>query len=293
MRHPIPISSLSRLNRASPLRYPGGKSNFTPFFAHILEVNNLTGCDYYEPYAGGAGAAINLLLRGQVSHAFLNDADWSIFCFWRAVLRQPVRFCESILNASLDINEWQIQKNIYKNPKSYSVFEVGFSTFYLNRCNRSGIVKGAGPVGGIAQTGRYKIDCRFPKNELIERVKRLAKLRGQITLSNDDAMSFLKKSVPTRSNKIFAYLDPPYLEQGRRLYFDRYQFKDHEILAEYLCSRKKLHWLVSYDNHDKLDKIYHKAQSSMVCDIYFTPRKIRRSEILFFPPYLEIKKYSE
>ncbi len=51
----------------TPLRYPGGKSIMTPFIDRLISVSKL--CKplvYSEPYAGGAGTAINLLLSNKV-----------------------------------------------------------------------------------------------------------------------------------------------------------------------------------------------------------------------------------
>ena len=44
----------------SPLRYPGGKAPFAPFIAKVMEKNGLIGGHYLEPYAGGAGVALDI-----------------------------------------------------------------------------------------------------------------------------------------------------------------------------------------------------------------------------------------
>lgn len=50
----------------SPLRYPGGKGKMYNQTVKILKENNLIGCTYIEPFAGGANLALNLLFKGQV-----------------------------------------------------------------------------------------------------------------------------------------------------------------------------------------------------------------------------------
>jgi len=74
----------------SPLRYPGGKASFKSFLDDVILLNDLQEGKYYEPYAGGAGAALGLLMSGRVSELFLNDADIRVFAFWRSLLDYPV-----------------------------------------------------------------------------------------------------------------------------------------------------------------------------------------------------------
>ena len=70
----------------TPLRYPGGKSQLYDYALQLLEDNNLIGCTYSEPFAGGCGLALKLLLNGRVSRVILNDIDRSIYAFWWSVL---------------------------------------------------------------------------------------------------------------------------------------------------------------------------------------------------------------
>ena len=72
------------------------------------------------------------------------------------------------------------------------MFELGFSTFFLNRTNRSGIIE-EGMIGGRSQDGEYTIDCRFNKEDLIERIKRIKKHKHKIHVCNLDALKLIKK----------------------------------------------------------------------------------------------------
>ena len=47
----------------SPLRYPGGKGKLAPFMKMIIRKTGHSGGTYIEPFAGGAGIAIDLLLN--------------------------------------------------------------------------------------------------------------------------------------------------------------------------------------------------------------------------------------
>jgi DNA adenine methylase len=71
------------------LRYPGGKAPFAPFIADLMVANGLTGGHYLEPYAGGAGVALDLLFQGHASHIHINDADPAVYAFWLSVIKHP------------------------------------------------------------------------------------------------------------------------------------------------------------------------------------------------------------
>lgn len=88
-------------------------------------------------------------------------------------------FINIIKSTTIDIDTWHIQKNIRKNLTDYSILEIGFSTFFLNRTNRSGIIDKAGPIGGFKQNGNYLIDCRFNKESLIKKNSSNIKLKRE------------------------------------------------------------------------------------------------------------------
>ena len=145
------------MNR-SPLRYPGGKSRITNFVAKLIKDNNITGGCYVEPFAGGAGVALNLLLDGIVDRIFINDKDRSIYAFWDSAINHTERFICRLESVNVTIEEWKKQREIQLNKENANLFDLGFSTFFLNRTNRSGIIM-AGVIGGISQTGKWKIDA--------------------------------------------------------------------------------------------------------------------------------------
>ncbi|MBN3662105.1 MAG: DNA adenine methylase, partial [Ornithobacterium rhinotracheale] len=169
----------------SPLRYPGGKNKLSAFIAKICIDNNING-HYVEPYSGGASVALFLLIEGYVKQVTINDKDRSIYAFWYCVLNKTKQLCEKIENAQLNIDEWRKQKKIQLKKDEANLLDLGFSTFYLNRTNRSGIIN-AGVIGGVEQKGNYLMDCRFNKLELIKRIKLIAKYKKNIRLYNKDA----------------------------------------------------------------------------------------------------------
>lgn len=241
----------------SPLRYPGGKAILSEFLAATIDANAIKDCTYAEPYAGGAGAAINLLLAGKVARIVLNDADKSVWSFWYSVLHHTKELIELIQNTPVSVEEWKKQRLIYQQQKKRTV-ELGFAAFYLNRCNRSGIMTNGGVIGGLTQSGKWKINARYNQKELIRRINRIAEMREKIKICHQDAIEFLRLEVLKADDrsKYFIYLDPPYYVKGSRLYLNYYQPKDHAKLARFLKTIKNVRWLVTYDDTEAIRDLY-------------------------------------
>jgi DNA adenine methylase len=274
----------------SPLRYPGGKARLGKFLAATIDKNDLRGCAYYEPYVGGAGAALALLASGAVSTVYLNDADRRIFSFWRSVLDDTDRFAEKIFKTPVTIQEWKRQRNVCASPRGHSRFDIGFAAFYMNRCNRSGVLDGAGPIGGYKQDGEWRVDVRFSRAALAERIFGLGRLREAIHVSNQDAITFLKRKIPRglKRSKVFIYLDPPYVNNGQRLYLNYYSDRDHRSLAKYLQSQSQLRWLMSYDESALVRELYAACRVAALPINYSLQVKRTSHELLITPKYLTV-----
>lgn len=242
----------------SPLRYPGGKASLAGFLTDVIDLNDLRGCHYFEPYAGGAGAALTLLKAGAISRVSINDADVRVVSFWKSILNRRDRFIDHILSVPLDIREWNKQREICDRPKAHSQFAVGFAAFYMNRCNRSGVLTGAGPIGGRHQSGKWRLGVRFNREALSERILDISKMRSQIDIYGQDAIEFLKGALPRGNARksVFVYLDPPYVKKGKRLYLNSYGHGDHGKIASYLNAQRQLPWLLSYDDDDLIRELY-------------------------------------
>lgn len=245
------------IDTPSPLRYPGGKTILYKKIKNILEKNNLIECTYMEPFSGGAGLSLKLLMNNDVKRIVINDLDFAIYSFWHNVLYDTDKFCNDIENIKVDLEEWEKQKYIYNNQNNYSMYEVGLATFFLNRTNRSGIIKG-GVIGGKKQEGKYKIDCRFNKKVLIEKIKRIGMYRNRIKLFNYDANDFIKRVVMRQKNEnFFIYFDPPYIKKGPELYKNHFNNEEHKYLSTNI--KEKLlekNWIVTYDKNELVQKLY-------------------------------------
>lgn len=231
----------------SPFRYPGGKNCIFQFVANLLEENDMIGINYAEPYAGGAGLALRLLMDEYVSEIYLNDLDPSIYAVWYSILKYPEDMCRWIDALSITIDQWNEYKTIQRNYKTVDMLDLAKSTLFLNRTNVSGVICG-GPIGGMNQTGKYKIDARFNKDDLIKKIEDISRFSNRIYLSNQNGIDFLDK-IESEIRNVFIYLDPPYYKKGSDLYMNAFTDSDHMELAKRV---KKLHalWMVSYDNHE-------------------------------------------
>lgn len=245
----------------SPLRFPGGKATLADFFAATLRMNRLQPAVFVEGFAGGAGAAIALLLREHVVEIVINDVDPLLYCFWKCVLCESDALCRRIERAELTVDFWKKQKRIARRNRRKRVdshITVAFAAFFLNRCNRSGVFNG-GPIGGLDQRGNYKLDARFNKQNLIERIQRIALYRDRVHLFNLDVVSLLQRLQRERlcdASRMLIYLDPPFFHKGPRLYDFAFRSRDHRRLAECLNRNLKFKWIVSYDDCADIHQIY-------------------------------------
>lgn len=241
----------------SPLRYPGGKAILAELLAAVVAENNLHDGTYAEPYAGGAGAALSLLFGEHVQRIVLNDADPCIHAFWSAVLHRKNDLVDRVQNAELTIAEWRRQRAIYLQHQRHSRIKVAFAAFYLNRCNRSGIMVNGGPIGGYEQAGTWKLDARFNRDQLIERIEKIHAYKERIELYNLDAIDFLEVLAANGdSSATLVYLDPPYFVKGRELYLNHYQPADHEAVAKFITSHPFLKWIMTYDDVPEIRALY-------------------------------------
>jgi DNA adenine methylase len=275
---------------ASPLRYPGGKACLAGFLAEVIELNELRGCTYYEPYAGGAGAALSLLRDGWVSEVFINDADERVSAFWLSVLNESNRFVDRVLSSPVTMHEWYRQREVCANPNSHESFDVGFAAFFMNRCNRSGVLTGAGPIGGLQQKGKWRLDVRFSRESLAARILALATLKDHIHVARFDAIEFLKSQLPRGRNRsrVFVYLDPPYVHKGQRLYLNAYETNDHALLALYLERQHSLQWIMSYDDTELVRSLYIRQQIASLPVRYSLQNKRYANELIIAPKRLAL-----
>jgi DNA adenine methylase len=251
----------------SPLRYPGGKGDLAPFLGRLIRSQRKAASTYVEPFAGGGGAAVRLLFDEYVNTIVLNDLDPGVAAFWRAVFHHTADLIRRISRDPITIEAWHRQRQVYLEPAGHDDVELGFATLFLNRTNRSGIL-GARPIGGLRQAGRWKIDARFDRVQLVNRIEALSRYRNRVSISQEDGVEMVGEFARQRT-KCFVYLDPPYLGKGSDLYLDTLRWPDHRRLAGIL-QRSNGQWLVTYDRDDRVPHVLYPERRCAAFNISHT-----------------------
>ncbi|MCZ6308746.1 DNA adenine methylase [Vibrio parahaemolyticus] len=265
----------------SPLRYPGGKSKLTAYVVETLKLNGLEGGTYVEPFAGGCAIAWYLLLEKHVQSVWINDLDPAIHAFWFSVLNRTDELCQLIIDTEVTIEEWHRQKAIYTNDRTNSL-QLGFATLFLNRTNRSGIIK-AGVIGGLEQNGNYLLDCRFNKARLIEQIRSISEYKDNIVLTNLDATQFIDEYLFSIEGPCLVNIDPPYYVKGKGLYQNFFEHDDHYRL--FRSVRNIQHpWIVTYDNTPEICGIYAEFEPQEFGLTYTAQTKRKGSEVIIHSP---------
>jgi DNA adenine methylase len=274
-----------RSGQYSPLRYPGGKGKLSALIKAIISQNELLDGTYVEPFAGGAGVACELLSENYVREIHINDVSPAIYSFWKAALWHDDRFCQDIETIPLTIEEWDRQKHRFETHRrsdNPDLYELGFSTFYLNRTNRSGILN-AGIIGGRSQSSEWGIDARFNRAKLVKKIRLLSSMRDRIKVTKLDALSLIQQYGTNSPYRTLMYLDPPYFVKGRQLYLDFYRPSDHGAIAEAVQEKPQpFNWIVSYDNVEPIKALY-TSPYAIEYDINYSARSASTgSEVIFF-----------
>jgi DNA adenine methylase len=282
VKHGILIGRPPRLKFYTPLRYPGGKGKLARFIKALIKTNRLLDSEYVEPFCGGAAVALELLFHEYVSRVHINDVSKPLHAFWESVLNHTDRLCRLVRDTPLTVREWDKQRRIFSTEQQADNLQLGFATFFLNRTNRSGVFNG-GIIGGRAQKSQWKIDARFNRQELIFRIESIARLRDRIRLTRMDALHFLRTHVDRWGAKALIYLDPPYYEKGRQLYYDFYNRRDHEDIRDLLIGPfREKRWIVSYDDVQAIRALYGN-QPKVVYSVGYSARRVYKGrEVMFF-----------
>lgn len=274
------------MRNPSLLRYPGGKTALYGLLGRIRKLNGLGERSIAEPFAGGAGASLKLLILEETPDIYVNDADSAIYDFWWSAVHRSKSFSNLIAQTRVNMTEWRRQRDIYRSCNRISRLRKGFAAFYLNRCNRSGIIMNGGPIGGVKQTGPWKINARFNKRELRERCTRIAEYRTRIHVSGMDGIKFIDQ-LSDRST--FYFIDPPYFEKGKTLYLNSLTETYHSELAHRLKTMPDAAWVLTYDDCPEIRKLYRGWASIRPFALRYAA-SARRSgkEILISPKWMKL-----
>lgn len=262
------------------------------FFADLLSDLDIEDPTYVEPYAGGAGAGVALLSKGIINHLVINDIDNAVYAFWHTVKHHTAWLISQVETVPLTIEEWLRQREIYQEEDVTDLRALGLSFFYLNRTNRSGILN-AGVIGGQKQAGKYKIDARFNRETLSERIFSLGTLADRITLHNLDGREVIQMYGSDPNALI--YIDPPYVGAGNSLYLNAFDARDHEALGRNVHKVSEAHWVVTYDDHSLVRSIFEDDFIAELEITYSANKPGRAIELLIVSPKIArvLKKKSK
>lgn len=274
------------MSAVSPFRYPGGKASMTGLLSEIRSLNSIGDTLIAEPFAGGAGASLSLLVKEAVSSIHINDADPAIHAFWWSLKKRPEELLRRLSSTRVSMAEWKRQREIYRSAGQTSRVDRGFAAFYLNRCNRSGIIVNGGPIGGVKQTGKWKLDARFNKSELRSRLERLIEYRDRIEVSAEEGIDFVRR---LSKKDVFFFIDPPYFEKGPLLYLNELGPAYHRRLSQVLRARQDSAWVLTYDDCEPIRRLYEPWANVRKFSLrYAAARRRMGREILISPKWVQL-----
>ena len=252
----------------------------------IRRLNSLGNRDLAEPFAGGAGASLCLLYLEEAPRIHINDADRAIHDFWWTILNRPQQFFALLSRTRVNMAEWRRQRDVYRTRGQVSRLRRGFSAFYLNRCNRSGIIVNGGPIGGVKQTGKWKLGARYNKPALRSRLEKVAEYRDRISVSDCDGIEFIDS---LDSGSVMFFIDPPYYHRGRTLYLSDLDAEYHADLAARLKATPDAAWVLTYDNCSEVRELYEDWATVRPFQLRYTATERREGcEVLIVPKWMQL-----
>lgn len=279
----------------SILRYPGGKTQLAKFVSNLITINKMKNPIYCEPFSGGSGVSMELLLTNKVDSVILNDLDPSIYSIWFAILHDTDKLIDTVQSMPITMDEWYRHKDIYSELKDIPVydFRLAVSALFLNRTNRGGIITG-GPIGGYAQKSKYSLDCRFNKAGIVKKIHTIAEQRHRIRLYMLDAKDLINDILLQESlEQLFTFFDPPYYKQGQALYKNAFNHEDHVSLSETIKKMDKYKWIATYDECPEIKSIYADYRLYTYKLRYSVNQFREANEYLFASPTTKLKSFDK
>ncbi len=266
----------------SPLRYPGSKRRLAEYIKQTLKQNGCHPDIFIEPFAGGASVALKLLNEDIVKQIGLIELDPLVADFWKTVFFDTDWLVEQVKNIEITVEQWSLFKNsVYADRR-----ERALACLFLNRTSFSGIIARAGPIGGYQQNSQYKIDCRFPRDTLIQRIRQAGSFRKRVAfvwrISWKQGISRIRRKQELgklpNSNLLF-YFDPPFFEKANQLYNYYFNNRRHKLLRNYILTLED-NWILSYDSPERVLELYGNDLSSANIDMRYSTGRCsnRRNE---------------
>ena len=239
----------------SPLRYPGGKASWLPMLRPLADEGREV---WFEPFAGGLGAGLGLLAEGTVDELWFCEAHPALAAFWQAVIDSPAVLAERLERTELDLDTFYRARAVVGGEPGDDDMPSWLAALVVNRGSFSGVIApNVGPIGGKAQTGRWRVDARWNAAALAQRIRRLGELAPRMTMIGHDALSALDEIGSSGvSDAVVVFIDPPYTDVGERLYVHGMNSPSlHARLAATL-SGAEFDWIATYDDSPLVHELY-------------------------------------
>lgn len=225
----------------SPLRYPGGKTRALAILDRYLRQEYPGRQTLLSPFLGGGSFELACASSGM--QVYGNDLFVPLYTFWQVLKLDPRGIHAAVLRQLPMTKEVFLRhrnsKLDYKDPQ-----EVAAAYFLVNRSSFSG----ATFCGGYSAEAGEKRCNQSAVDRLLEVDMR------NVTLSNKDAVDFLRDHPETQDTVVYA--DPPYYitsyvygKDG-----DMHEGFDHAGLAEALRGRRD--WILSYNDCPYIRELY-------------------------------------
>jgi DNA adenine methylase len=239
----------------NPLRYPGSKAAFSPYFFEITQKIHNSSETIVEPFAGSAAISLYAMEKNICKDVILIERDPLIFCFWKSVFDYTEQLIYKINRVDITLSTWLNLNNLrlLDEPDNKTIVDLGFAGLYFNRTNFSGII-GSTPIGGMEQNSDYKINCRFNKKEIINSIENISLFKNRVKVIFGNAVDNINH-LALENKFFFFFIDPPYYKQGPKLYRYSYTVADHLNLSILLRNFKHPYFL-TYDKHHVIEYLY-------------------------------------
>ncbi len=189
------------------------------------------------------------------------DVDILVTSFWKTVFEETDWLCDQVRKIPVTLRNW----HFFKQDRPRTNRERALKCLFLNRTSFSGILADdAGPIGGQAQESEYTIDCRFPRQRLCDRIRKIAYYRNRVEFvwrcDWEDGFFRLGNGLSKKfdSEAILLYCDPPFFAKADRLYRYYFENEDHLALRDALYD-VPLRWILSYDDIGRVRILYRKT----------------------------------
>ena len=99
--------------------------------------------------------------------------------------------------------------------------------------------------------------------------------------------------VPTMPAASLVYCDPPYFQQGHRLYLSKYQPADHSRIAGVIQNQLSRPWIVSYDGAPEILEFY-EGRRRFLYDLQNNAQRVHKGkEVFVFDDTLQLPTSSK